>query len=143
MGGSGAEQVYIRRESADALHCRLRTPVAPCTRSSSWPASSAGVCPENRPPHQPGVGVPHRTRPARPGAGCTGPRSSALRRDWRGARTAQARAQRLAAAGRRKGCGRPLETWLLRVWGPAGGAEEVASPSGLKWAWLGLTGAFP
>lgn len=142
MGGSGAEQVYIRRESADALHCRLRSPVAPCTRSSSWPASSAGVSPGSPTPPAWGRGPPQNA--ARwSWSGCTGPRPSALRRDWLGARTAQAPAQRLVAAGRRRGCGRPLETWLLRVWGPAGGAVEVASPSGLKWAWLGLTGAVP
>lgn len=42
---------------------------------------------------QPGESVSCRTRPARPGTGCTRPRPFAPLRGWQGARTAQACAQ--------------------------------------------------
>lgn len=45
----GAGQVYSRRGSADALHCRLRSRASPCTLSSSWPAFWARVSPETPP----------------------------------------------------------------------------------------------
>lgn len=43
--GFGAGQAYIRRRSADALHCRQWSQAAPCIRFSSWPASWARVSP--------------------------------------------------------------------------------------------------
>lgn len=76
-----AEQVYIRRESADALHCRLRESGGAMYCSSSWPASSAGV---GHPPPQPGVGVPAERGPLVLERAASALRPSALRRDWAG-----------------------------------------------------------
>ena len=57
---------------------------------------------------QPGEGVSRRTRPARPGTGCTGPRPFAPVWGWRGARTAQACAQGRYLLG---GEGAPALAW--------------------------------
>lgn len=146
----GAGPVYICGGSADALHCRLRSPASPCTLSSFWPASWVRVSPGTPSlgrvsPEEGGPRVPERAASglalplpfglagdAHCAGVCAAPVPAARRRGcgtWPGGWRRRPGAGRLGPGVPARGHLLQGSSWCPRRLGPPGPSPQAALPA--------------